>query len=264
VCPGPPPRPPGPPRGPFGSLFDSLRLAASFLTVVPVGLRRASPLPLGSAAGWFPLVGGLIGGVAGGVDYLLEPSLGPTVAAILAVGVLVTITGGLHQDGLADCADGLGARGDRDRRLSVMRDPSIGTFGALALILWLALFVAAVAGLERADAWRVLVVAAAAGRWAVLVHARSAPAARAGGLGAGFVVAGRSLGLAGLTAAALALGLVGVGDGLLVLAAAAAVGLLASAWSRGALGGRTGDTLGACVAIAEVSVVVALLGAGVR
>jgi adenosylcobinamide-GDP ribazoletransferase len=237
--------------------LDSLKLAVAFLTVVRIRLRGQAP-PLGSSAVAFPVVGGLVGAVAGGVGYLLEPSLGPTLAAIFGAGVLVGITGALHQDGLADCCDGLGVRGDRKRRLEVMRDSSVGTFGALGLIFWLALFVSAVAGLDRGDALRAFVVACSLGRWAALVHASTSSPARPDGLGAEFAVRGRSLAVSALLAAVVAVGLDGV-DGLVVLAASAGVGLLISAWSRRSLGGRTGDTLGACVAIAEVCVAVVML-----
>ncbi len=215
---------------------------------------------LAAAAAWFPAVGAIIGALAGIVGYLLRPALGANVATVLAVAVLVAITGALHQDGLADCADGLGARHDRERRLAIMRDSSIGTFGALALLVWLALLVGALAGLDREDAFRALVLAAATGRWAALVHAVTAGPARRDGLGAGFVVDATALVFATATAAVAALVLAGVGRGLLALAAAGTVALLVTAWSRMALGGRTGDTLGATVTIAEVAVALALLG----
>jgi len=128
-----------------------------------VRLRDPAP-PLGAAAAWFAIVGAAVGALAGALAYLAAPQLGTTVAAILAVTMLVVLTGALHADGLADCADGLGVRGDRARRLAVMRDSPIGTFGALALVLWALLLVSALAGLERGDALRALVVAAAPSR----------------------------------------------------------------------------------------------------
>lgn len=238
----------------------SLRLAIAFLTILPVRLR-SDPGPLGGAAPWFPLVGALVGGIVGALGYLAQPSLGPTVAAIVSVAALVILTGALHQDGLADCADGLGVRGDRARRLEVMRDSAIGTFGALALLIWLALLVAALSGLGRDDAWRALVAAAASGRWAALLHARLAVAARPGGLGAGFTVSWSALAFATVTAAAVALVVLGIGTGLAALAGSAAVAGLVTVWARKALGGRTGDTLGATVALAEVAVAVIALAA---
>jgi len=236
----------------------SLRLAVAFLTIVPVGLRGEAP-PLGTAAGWFPSVGAIVGALAAAVGYLLRPLLGANVAAVLAVGVLVAITGALHQDGLADCADGLGARRNRERRLAIMRDSSIGAFGALALLLWLALVAGALSALGREEAFRALVVAVVTGRWAALLHSVTAQSARLDGLGAGFVVGATALAFASVTAAVVALALAGVGRGLVAIAVAAAVALLVTAWSRSALGGRTGDTLGATVALSEVAVALALL-----
>jgi adenosylcobinamide-GDP ribazoletransferase len=174
--------------------------------------------------------------------------------------VLVVLTGALHQDGLADCADGLGARGGgAERRLAVMRDSSIGTFGALAVGIWLLLVVSALAGLGRSDAFAALAVAATAGRWAAVLHAVGAAPARPNGLGAAFRVSAAAVAVATVVAAAVALGLAGV-DGLGALGVAALVAALVSAWSRRALGGRTGDTLGAAVALTEAAALVLLLG----
>jgi adenosylcobinamide-GDP ribazoletransferase len=238
--------------------IDGALLAIAFLTVVPVRLRRAPPL--GAAAPWFPAVGAAVGAVAGGAGWLARPALGPAVSTVLAVAVLVVLTGALHQDGLADCADGLGARGGgAERRLAVMRDSSIGTFGALAVGIWLLLVVTPLAGLDRNAAFGALVVAAAAGRWAALLHAVGAPPARRDGLGAAFAVSPVALAIATVVGAAVAVAVAGV-DGVTALAAAALVAALVSAWSRRALGGRTGDTLGATVALAEAAVVVLLLG----
>jgi adenosylcobinamide-GDP ribazoletransferase len=238
--------------------LDGVRLAIAFLTVVPVRLRTAPPL--GTAAAWFPAVGAALGAVAGGVAYVARPALGPAVAAVLAVAVLVAATGALHQDGLADCADGLGARGGGvERRLAVMRDSAVGTFGALALGFWLLLIVTALAGLDRDDAFAAMVVAAALGRWAALLHAIGAPPARPEGLGAAFVVSPFAIAVATLLASAAAVGLAGSG-GLAALAVGIVVAGVVSAWSRRALGGRTGDTLGTVVALTEAGVIVLLLG----
>ena len=237
-----------------------LALAMSFLTIVPVRLREPVP-SLGAAAPWFPVVGAGIGTVAGGIAYVAEPSLGPLVAAVLAVVVLVVVTGALHQDGLADCADGLGVRGDRLRRMEVMRDPAVGTFGVLALGLWLLVVVAATAGFERDDVWRALLAATATGRWAALLHAAAARPARRDGLGAAFAVGPVAVGVATIPAAAAAL-VAGIGSGLGALAAGALVAALVTRWSRTQLGGRTGDTLGAVVVLTEAVTLTVLLGLG--
>lgn len=235
-----------------------LGLAVTFLTIVPVRLRAPVP-PLGAAAPWFPVVGAAVGAAAGGIDYLAQPSLGPTVAAVLAVLMLVAITGALHQDGLADCADGLGVRGDRVRRLVVMRDPTVGTFGVLALSLWLLLVVAAIRGFERDDAWHALLAVAAVGRWAALLHAVAAAPARADGLGASFLANRVAVAVATIPAVLAALA-AGVGPGLAALGAGVVVAALVTGWSRAALGGRTGDTLGATVTLTEAVGLTLLLG----
>jgi adenosylcobinamide-GDP ribazoletransferase len=245
--------------GPLRRAVSGAALAVAFLTIVPVRVR-GQVAGLGAAAGWFPLVGALVGGAAGGVRYLGESLFGPFVAAILAAATLVVLTGALHQDGLADCADGLGVRGDRERRLAVMRDSATGAFGVLALIGWALLLTSALAGLTRDDALQALVTAALAGRWAALVHARATPAARRDGLGASFDVTPKALLAASATALVGALLLAGPLRGLTALSAAMLVAVLVSAWARITLGGRTGDTLGATVAITEVAVCLTLLG----
>jgi adenosylcobinamide-GDP ribazoletransferase len=253
-------------------------LAVAFLTILPVRMRS---IDLGAAAAWFPAVGALIGALAGGVRAGADPLFGPTVATALAMVALVAVTGALHQDGLADTADGLGVRGDRERRLAVMRDSATGAFGVLALIGWALLMLAALAPLSQVEALAALIAVGALSRWAALVHAAATPPARPDGLGAGFRVGAGALGFASATAlvvaagaAALGAGSAGGGSGFadalgsadalaaaaVALAAALAVALL-SAWAaRRAIGGRTGDTIGATVAVAEVAVALTLLG----
>lgn len=233
-------------------------LAISFLTVVPVR-ARVERAGLGAAAAWFPAVGALVGLAAGAVRYATEPALGPGVAAALALVVLVALTGALHQDGLADCADGLGARGDRETRLRIMRDPTVGAFGVLAIALWAILLTTAVAELPRHDAIGTLVLAGALGRWCAVLHAAALGPARRDGLGAAFAVEPIPAAIATATALAAVL-LLRPGPGLAAAGAALAVTVATSAWAHRALGGRTGDTLGATVALAEVAVCLTLLG----
>lgn len=209
---------------------------------------------------WFPVVGALIGAAGGGVRAGAGALVGPSASAVLAVATMVLLTGALHQDGLADCADGLGVRGDRARRLEVMRDSAVGVFGALALLVWMLLVVVSLAGLESGEAFCALVLAAVAGRWAALVHARLARPARPEGLGASFDVGGISLAVATVLTVVVALLLAGAGRGLAAIGGALIVTTLVTGWSRATLGGRTGDTLGAVVALAEAVVLVVLLG----
>lgn len=238
--------------------WDGLLLALTFLTIVP--LRVPADHQGGTAApAFYGLVGALIGLAGGAVLAALEPAVGPLAASILAVAFIVVLTGGLHQDGLADCADGLGVRGDRERRLAVMRDPAIGSFGTLALVLWALLLTTSLAQLETGEAVAALVAAGAIGRSAALVHARWTPPARTDGLGSAFAPSTAAVVLSGLTAIVAAL----VGDAASAGAAVLAgllVAALVSWFSRRAVGGRTGDTLGATVVLAELTVVLVLLG----
>lgn len=238
-------------------------LAVGLLTVIPVR-ARVEPGGLGAAAAWFPAVGALVGLGAGGVWLAAESGLGPGVAGVLAVVALVALTGALHQDALADCADALGARGGRERRLAVMREPATGAFGALALALWALLLAAALGALPRGDAVPTLALAAALGRWGAVVQAATVPPARREGLGTAFAP--------GLPSVAVTTAEVAAGAGLLVeplaglsaLAAAAVVAVAVGAWARRVLGGRTGDTLGATVALVEVAACLVLLGFALR
>jgi adenosylcobinamide-GDP ribazoletransferase len=246
-------------EGHFRRALDGLALAVSFLTIVPVRAGDPGPGGLGASAAWFPLVGAVVGAFAGGVRVGAAPLVGASVASVLAVIALVAVTGALHQDGLADSADGLGVRGDRERRLGVMRDSAVGAFGVLALVGWALLMVTAVATLDDGEAILALIAAATLARWAALLHAAAAPPARADGLGAGFAPAQTPLAIATVIALALAFltcdalpGLAAAGGALL------ATGLV-TLWSRRTLGGRTGDTLGAAVALAEVAVLLALV-----
>jgi adenosylcobinamide-GDP ribazoletransferase len=234
-----------------------LTLAVSFLTILPV---RPRTIDLGGAAAWFPAVGALIGALAGGVRAGAEPLVGATAATVLALAALVISTGALHQDGLADTADGLGVRGDPERRLAVMRDSSTGAFGVLALVGWALMMLAALAPLDRLDGLAALVTAGALSRWAGLLHAAAAPPARADGLGAGFVVRVGALAFASACALAAACIAAWLLPGFVALALALTVGLLSALAARRTIGGRTGDTIGATVAIVEAVVCTSLLG----
>jgi adenosylcobinamide-GDP ribazoletransferase len=238
-------------------LWHGLCSAIAFLTITPA--PGALSDGLAGAAGWFPLVGAAIGALAGGVRIGAEQLLGRTPATVLAMITLVVVTGALHQDGLADTADGLGARGDRARRLAVMRDPATGAFGALALIGWALLLLSTLASMGAAHTLIALTVACALARNAALLHATATPPARSDGLGAALLVSRPALALATSTATALSLALCGIVPGATGTAAALLLAALSASFARRAFGGRTGDTLGATVAATEALVCIALL-----
>lgn len=246
--------------------LDDARAAVVFLTRLPLGRRTSgSDRGLAAAAGYFPLVGLLVAGVGIGVWAAVEPLLGPLVAAVASVLATVGITGALHEDGLADVADGFWGSASANRRLEIMRDSRIGTFGVLALTGDVLLRVALLASLELAGVFRVLVAGHVIGRAAPLVLAVWLPRARADGLGADFGVPRRgAVVLATVTVVAAAV--LAAGPWAAIPLAAAAVAVLAIGYAaRWRIGGYTGDVLGAGVLVVNLVVaaaVVALIRVG--
>ncbi len=235
-------------------------MALAFLTIVPVppGVLGDDGFDLVPAVPWFPVVGAAVGALAGGVLAGLAAVIGRAPAAVAAIAVLVLVTGGLHQDGLADTFDGLGVRGDRVRRLAVMRDSTVGTFGVLALIVWALLLVTSLDRIGPVDALRTLIVAETLGRAAALLHGIGAPPARADGLGAQLPSHRGGMAAAGVLGAGIAVVAAGPARGGLALASAGLVAALASVGARRAVGGSTGDTMGATASITSALVCVIL------
>ncbi|GBD43272.1 Adenosylcobinamide-GDP ribazoletransferase [bacterium HR40] len=244
-------------------MLEDFRIACMFLTRLPLRPTRPVGLrDLAAAVYMFPIVGALVGAV-GGLVYLLAIHLDlPTLpATVLAVAAMVAVTGGLHEDGLADTADALGAGEDREKALAVMRDSRIGSFGALALVLVVVARLSALANFwDPGFFLRVAVTAAAASRAAMPVVMWLQPSARTSGLAAS---AGRPEPPRVWAGIALALAL-----GFLLLppaaffeaAAASALAAAATAtWLGRRFGGCTGDTLGAVQQVAEVAFLLAVV-----
>lgn len=246
----------------------SFLAALMLLTRVPVPASAGAANP-GGAAVFYPVVGGLIGAVVGAVAWgslQLWPLL---VAVTLAVAIEVVITGALHLDGLADCADSLGGR-TREDKLRIMKDHATGVYGAAAVALVLLLKVTVIATfaafLDGTSLVLILAAAFALSRAAMLPLARWLPYARAEGTGRA-VVEGLSTAqvVTGLALAALVLvpvAWVAPWNGpAMVIVMVAAVALVSSGvgWAaKRGLGGVTGDVLGAC---AELTLLAGLLGA---
>ena len=228
-------------------------VAARYLTIVPIPSRLAAHDAPGTAAAWFPVVGLAIGGIVLGVDRLAAMAVAPLLAAALVVAAWKLVTGALHLDGLADCIDGL-AGGDPARRIEIMRDSRVGTFGATAVVVVVVLAVAAVASIDPRARGGALVLAPVAGRaMAPIVGRVFAPAAaghgasfRAGLGGAAPIVAA----IVALVVAVAALGATGV----VALLLAATAGLAWAAFMARRLGGITGDVHGAVVELTELAV----------
>jgi adenosylcobinamide-GDP ribazoletransferase len=225
-----------------------VRTAVAFLTRLPVP-APAEP-SLDRAAVFFPVVGLLVGGIAAGIRALGDQVLPPAPATLLAVAAALLVTGALHEDGLADVADGLGAHVSRERRLEILRDPRVGTFGALALIVAVGLVVTTVGALDTEHAARALIAAHVLSRWAMLPVSRFMRPAREGG--AGSLLRAKTPALAAATALAAAIA-VAAGAAAAIVAAAAASAVSIALLQRG-LGGVTGDGYGATAKLAEVAV----------
>ncbi|QYC40514.1 Cobalamin synthase [Nonomuraea coxensis DSM 45129] len=159
-------------------LTDGLRFAAGTLSVFPVRVERVDRQVAGQAMTLAPVVGLVLGAVAGLPLFLPVP---PLLGAGLAVGLLALLTRGLHLDGLADLADGLGSGKPADEALGIMKKSDIGPFGVMTLLLVLLVDVAALAG----TGYAALVTACVAGRLTLTWACRpGVPAARPEGLGA--------------------------------------------------------------------------------
>jgi adenosylcobinamide-GDP ribazoletransferase len=241
----------------------SLRAAAAalaFLTRVPVGrLAALGPDDVARGAVLFPVVGAGIGALVGGVAVGLDSRLTMLLAAALAVAAEALVTGAIHLDALADTADALGAP-TRERALEIMREPTIGSFGATALGLGLLVKTAALASLlDGPDPVLAATAAFALGRAAPLTLSWALPYARAGGgTGASLAGRGRAPGLAAglFVGIGIAVGALGL-RGLWLAAGASVAVVLVGLVARRRFGGVTGDVLGAGVELATVLALVA-------
>ena len=176
--------------------------ALAFLTRIPVR-QPFSGEEVGQSTAWFPLVGALLGVAQASIALAATHRwIPPPLAAILMVAASAWLTRGLHLDGLADFVDGLGGGRDRESDLRIMRDPAVGTFGAVALILLLLLKVAALHEILVRGQPGVILLAPVFARWSVVLLSRSLPAARTEGLGASVSTSVGSAELAGATLAA--------------------------------------------------------------
>jgi adenosylcobinamide-GDP ribazoletransferase len=234
--------------------------AVAFLTRAPIGrLVAFDRVDVARAAPLFPLVGGAVGACSGLLADALAGPLPALVAGLLAVALAALLTGAIHLDALADTADALGG-GTRTQALEIMRDHTIGSYGATALVLVLLLDAAVLGALGmRDDAALAGLAAGAAGRAVMLPIAAALPSARHGagqggalaGLGPGKALAGGLLAVALAAPAGTA--------GLAAAAAAAGVGVVLAGFYRLWLGGYTGDLLGAAAKLTETAALVTAL-----
>ncbi|ODS01110.1 hypothetical protein AUC68_12080 [Methyloceanibacter methanicus] len=241
----------------MGGISTDLRAGLAFCTRLPV--TAADGTRLADAAWTLPVAGALIGLIGGVCLYVgMAVGLPPFAAATLAVAATALATGCLHEDGLADTADGFGGGRDRARVLEIMRDSRIGTYGVIALIVSFLLRIGALSSLAAGGAGLpvLALIAAHTGARSVLpLFMRAVPRARADGLSAN---AGQpSPGMAAIAiaiAVVVAIVCLGLGPTLVsALLAAAALALLAR-MSIHKIGGQTGDVLGAAEQTGEISI----------
>ncbi len=234
--------------------------ACTLLTRLPVGGLAAAHPPPGDCVWAYPLAGALAGGLGAGVLSLaMAAGLPQPLAAGWALAITVLLTGGLHEDGLADTADGFGGGRTPERKLAIMRDSRIGSFGALAL-----LFSAGLRGTALSLSPRpalALLLAGVLGRGAMLLPLLLLRPARPDGLAAslGQRQAGRlATGLAVAATGGLAVAATtGLGASA-ATAAAGLAGLLVAGLARRQVGGYTGDVLGAAEQAAECAALTVL------
>jgi adenosylcobinamide-GDP ribazoletransferase len=249
-------------------LLDDLKIATVFLTRVPVLI--AGDVPPGRIAGamWaFPLIG-LVHGAFGGLVYwgTLWATQNPFAAAALALALMIWATGAFHEDGLADTFDGLGGGLTRDRKLEIMRDSRIGSYGAAALVTALLLKAALIAALPGPAAAAVLAGSGALSRACAVLVAQALPHAAgdgkskdAGRPDKGIAGWAAFLGIAAALAAILVSGLTSQNWlAMLPVAAAWAAAAAIVPVLRHQIGGQTGDTLGATQQLCEIVFLLAL------
>ena len=231
-------------------MLAGLRLAFSWLTVLPVHARDVDRGVARWAIGLAPVVGLVLGGAAAGLLVLLDKGL---LGGVLVVTFLAIATRGMHLDGLADTADGLGSSQGPETALAIMRDGPVGPFGVVAIVLVLGAQAAAV------HDWQALVLAVATGRVAFTICChRAVPAARAEGLGA--LVAGTqptAVPLAWVVVLAAASIVQGWRGPVAIVVATGLVVLLVR-HTRKRFAGVTGDVLGASNELATTVVLVVL------
>ena len=237
--------------------MKSFLASIAFCTRIPVP-AHFDAADVGKAAHWFPLVGLLLGVAYASMAFLLTPRFPPSVVAVLIVTAEALLTGGLHFDGLADMADGFGGGKTREDILRIMRDQAIGSYGASALILVVALKVTAVASLiVRHAAVRYLLLAPALGRWSMVLLSRLFPYARPS------EAVSRHIGTSELVWATALTGcsaiLVAKWQSIVCWVAVTGVSMLFGQICFRRIGGVTGDTLGANEQICESIVLIAAL-----
>ncbi|QBD78849.1 adenosylcobinamide-GDP ribazoletransferase [Ktedonosporobacter rubrisoli] len=241
--------------------------AVRFLTVFPwpenrpnLSASQASSIMPISGAGYFPLIGLFLALLLWLLKLIFSPLLPSLALVAVLVVALIVLTGGLHLDGLMDACDGLFGGATRERKLEIMRDSRVGSFGVLGALCMLLLKFAFLASLDVRWLPLAFLVALPSSRWGMVLAVRIFPGARVRGLGSNFrqTVTNLQLALAIVTSLVVVL-VAGHLVGLLVWVGVTLAALAIGAWVTQVLGGLTGDTYGAIAEITEVFAFLLLL-----
>ncbi len=171
-------------------VWDSLSVACQFLTILPFPFPAGSSVPprtLASSFVWFPIVGFILGTGLLFLDRVLGMFLDVFVQNMVLLALYVWVTGGLHQDGLADTLDAIAGGKNPEQRLRILRDSHVGALGVTGLILSLGLRFVGLVALPSGAREAVLIGMPALGRWSMVAGAWRVTAAREDGLGANFL-----------------------------------------------------------------------------
>lgn len=256
------------------SLWDNVRISLMFLSRLPLPDVRNHPENLASVMGAFPVAGAIIGGLAGTVCVLsLVLGLPATVAAVVTVAALALLTGGLHEDGLADVADGFGGGQSAARKLDIMKDSRVGTYGVLALIFAVALKVTALSAILDANVgyFAIMVLFAALGAWSrslCVALMATTPNARGAGIAANAGLPDQDVNRQALIVGAVLLAfflwpVFGLWVTVAVFAASCAAFWLVRSLALRQIGGHTGDVAGTVQIAAETAMLITLAAAAI-
>jgi adenosylcobinamide-GDP ribazoletransferase len=239
--------------------MQAFLIGLQFLTQLPIKTERSTARQMADSYYFYPVIGLLIGAAAVIVRRLLIMIFPLSFSITIVLAFLIWISGGLHEDGLADVADAMGGGWTRDDRLRIMKDSRIGTFGALMLILALLAKYAALTSMNTARLDTSIVIAQMLGRWAFLPMGFFNGYAHKGlgsefmkGLNLKAVVVATILSIAGVIALCRI-------QGLMALMSAAAIAIFASIYFRRRIDGVTGDCFGATFQFVEIATYAAFL-----
>ncbi len=244
-------------------IVRQLAAAIGLLTRLPIWRVVSKPPKEFAASAWaWPLVGAVIGGLAA-IVYTASVAidLSPPVAVCWTLIAQLLITGALHEDGLADTTDGFFGGQTRDRKLEIMRDSRIGTFGTLALLISTALRGVALASIASPDRVAVaLVVSGCLARGAILFVAATTKPSRDSGLASGLAHIPPVSVTTGLALTLIFTGCALRSNAVLPLFTTALIALAMRRWAIGQIGGHTGDVLGATAVLTEAVLLSELSG----